>query len=328
MFVDTAKIYVKAGDGGDGCSSVYKDKYTRRARRGIPNGGPGGRGGDVVIKVNENIHTLLDFQYRQHFKAAKGANGSSKNKKGKEGKDCIIEVPPGIIVKDLNSSRVIKDLAKPGDEVIVAKGGEGGRGNASKKPATKGLPGEESSLILELKLIANCGIVGFPNSGKSTLISKVSKARPKIASYPFTTREPVLGIVEDYKGERSFTVADIPGLIEGAHQGKGLGDKFLRHVERTKVLIHLIDMAAVDGRDPIRDCHSLNNELKQYGCHLEKKTQIIAANKMDLPTAQDNLTRFKEVVKEEVFPISAKTGMGIEKLMDAVSKRLAKLNEG
>ncbi len=325
MFVDTAKIQVRAGDGGDGCSSIYRDKYMRR---GIPDGGPGGRGGNVVIKVNGNIHTLLDFQYRQHFKAASGANGSSNKKKGKNGGDCIIGVPSGTIVKDLNSGSIVVDLIKADQEAIVAKGGEGGRGNASKKPATKGLQGEERHLILELKLIADCGIVGFPNSGKSTLISKISKARPKIAPYPFTTREPVLGIVEDAKGGRSFTVADIPGLIEDAHRGKGLGDKFLRHIERTKILIHLIDMAGVDGRDPIEDYHSLNNELKLYGCHLEKKIQVVAANKMDLPHAQDNFNRFKRNVKQEVFPISAKSGMGVKELIDAVSKRLTKLNEG
>lgn len=324
MFVDTAKIYVKAGDGGDGCSSRYRDKYNRR---GIPDGGPGGRGGDVLIKINENIHTLLDFQYRQHFKAASGANGSSNNKKGKDGKDCIIEVPPGTILKDLNTDRVIKDLIDPQEEIIVVEGGEGGRGNSPKRLATKGLPGEEKRLILELKLIAGCGIVGFPNSGKSTLISKVSKARPKIASYPFTTREPVLGIVQDDKTKSSFTMADIPGLIEGAHRGKGLGDKFLRHVERTKVLIHLIDMAGVDGRDPISDYHSLNNELRQYGCRLEEKPQIIVANKMDLPKAQHNLDGFKVEVNEEVFPISAKSGTGLKELINAVSRTLAKLNE-
>lgn len=322
MFVDTAKIHVRAGDGGDGCSSIYRDKYMRR---GIPDGGPGGRGGNVVIKVNGNIHTLLDFQYRQHFKAGSGANGSSNKKKGRDGKDCVIELPPGTIVKDLKTGSVIVDLSEPGQEAIVAKGGEGGRGNASKKPATAGLAGEEKSLILELKLIADCGIVGFPNSGKSTLISKISKARPKIAPYPFTTREPVLGIAEDAKGGRSFTVADIPGLIEDAHRGKGLGDKFLRHIERTKILIHLIDMAAVDGRDPIKDYDSLNNELKLYGCHLDRKAQVIAANKMDLPEAQDNLNRFKRNVKQEVFPISAKAGIGLKELINAVTGKLASI---
>jgi len=218
-------------------------------------------------------------------------------------------------------------LIEPREQIVVVKGGEGGRGNISKRLATKGLPGEERRLVLELKLIADCGIVGFPNSGKSTLISKVSKARPKIASYPFTTREPVLGIVEDDKTKSSFTMADIPGLIEGAHRGKGLGDRFLRHIERTKVLVHLIDMAGVDGRDPISDYHSLNNELRQYGCRLEEKPQIIVANKMDLPEAQHNLDRFKVEVNEEVFPISAKSGKGLKELINAASRTLAKLNE-
>ena len=323
MFVDTAKIHIKAGDGGNGCQSLYKDRYSRYP---VPNGGGGGRGGNVVIKVNENIHTLLDFQYRQHFKAKKGENGSSNNKKGKDGEDCVIEVPPGTIVKDFTAGITLRDLTTPGEEVLIAKGGEGGRGNASKKPATEGKPGEEKILLLELKLIADCGIIGFPNAGKSTLISKISKARPKIASYPFTTKEPVLGIVE-YRPDHLFKVADIPGLIEGAHQGKGLGDKFLRHIERTKLLIHIIDMAGVDGRDPISDYRSLNEELEQYGRHLEKRAQIIVANKMDIDVAKDNLKEFKEKIKKDIFPVSALTGGGLEELVEAVAKKLDNLNE-
>ncbi len=324
MFVDTAKIHVKAGDGGDGCQSLYKDKY---ARYPVPNGGPGGKGGDVVIKVNGNIHTLLDFQYRQHFKAHKGENGSSNNKSGKDGGDCVIEVPPGTIVKDFTAGITLRDLTKPGEEVLIAKGGEGGRGNASKKPATEGNPGEEKTLLLELKLIADCGIIGFPNAGKSTLISKISKARPKIASYPFTTKEPVLGIVEQRPGH-FFKVADIPGLIEGAHQGKGLGDKFLRHIERTRLLIHIIDMAGVDGRDPVSDYESLNNELNQYGRHLDKRPQVIVANKMDIEGAKGNLRKFREKVKKDIFPVSALSGEGLRELVEAVSERLEKLHEG
>lgn len=323
MFVDTAKIHIKAGDGGNGCQSLYKDRYSRYP---VPNGGAGGKGGNVVIKVNENIHTLLDFQYRQHFKAKKGENGSSNNKKGKDGEDCVIEVPPGTIVKDFTAGITLRDLTTPGEEVLIAKGGEGGRGNASKKPATEGKPGEEKVLLLELKLIADCGIIGFPNAGKSTLISKISKARPKIASYPFTTKEPVLGIVE-YRPDHLFKVADIPGLIEGAHQGKGLGDKFLRHIERTKLLIHIIDMAGVDGRDPISDYRSLNEELEQYGRHLEKRAQIIVANKMDIDVAKDNLKEFKEKIKKDIFPVSALTGGGLEELVEAVAKKLDNLNE-
>lgn len=324
MFVDTAKIHVKAGKGGDGCHSLHKDRYARHA---VPNGGPGGGGGDVVIKVNENIHTLLDFQYRQHFKASKGSNGSSNNKKGKEGEDCVIEVPPGTIVRDLGGGLILRDLTELQGEFVVAKGGEGGRGNTSRKPATEGLPGEERGLFLELKLIADCGIIGFPNSGKSTLISKISEAKPKIASYPFTTKEPVLGIVK-YDEGRSFKVADIPGLIEGAHRGRGLGDKFLRHIERTRILIHLVDMAGVEGRDPVCDYQSLNKELKEYSSHVEKKPQIIAANKMDLAAAEENLKKFRAKVKKEVIPISAMTGGGLEMLVSEVAKHLGKLNEG
>jgi GTP-binding protein len=323
MFVDTAKVHVKAGHGGNGCQSLYKDKYSRYA---VPNGGPGGNGGNVVIRVNGNIHTLLDFQYRQHFKAVKGENGSSNNKKGKDGPDCVIQVPPGTIIKDFNEGIVLRDLTALGEEFIVAKGGQGGRGNASKKPVTEGIPGEERTLVLELKLIADCGIVGFPNAGKSTLISAISKARPKIAAYPFTTKEPVLGIVE-YKPDRLFKVADIPGLIEDAHKGKGLGDKFLRHIERTKILVHIIDMAGVDGRDPVEDYKALNNELKDYGARLETKTQVLVANKIDLPEAAANLKRFKEKVKKEIFPISAMTGEGTKELIEALAKKLDKTDE-
>lgn len=324
MFVDTAKIHIKAGDGGKGCQSLYKDRYSRYA---IPNGGSGGDGGNVRIKVNENIHTLLDFQYRRHFKAKKGENGSSNNKKGKDGEDCVIEVPPGTIVKDFTTGITLRDLTKRGEEVLIAKGGVGGRGNASKKPATEGRPGEEKTLLLELKLIADCGIIGFPNAGKSTLISKISKARPRIAPYPFTTKEPVLGIVE-YSPDHLFKVADIPGLIEGAHRGKGLGDKFLRHIERTRLLIHVIDMAGVDGRDPVSDYRSLNGELEQYGRHLEERSQIIVANKMDIAGAKDNLRKFKDKVTKDVFPVSALAAEGLEELVEAIAKKLDKLNEG
>jgi GTP-binding protein len=324
VFVDTAKIEVKAGKGGDGCQSFYKDKF---ARYPVQNGGPGGKGGDVIILANDNIHTLLDFQYRQHFKAHKGENGSSNNKNGKGGQDCVIEVPPGTIVKDFESGLVLRDLRAAGDRFIVAKGGIGGRGNASKKPATKGEPGEEKLLKLELKLIADCGLIGFPNAGKSSLISKISKAKPKIAPYPFTTKEPVLGIVE-YKHGHTFKVADIPGLIEGAHAGKGLGDKFLRHIERTKILIHMVDMAGVDQRDPLDDFRTLNNELEQYGPVLGKKAQLVVANKIDLPAAQSNLKKFKSKVKKDIIAVSALTGEGIEELKKAIVKELEGHDEG
>ena len=318
MFVDTAKIEVKAGHGGDGCSSLYKDRYSRYP---VMNGGPGGNGGDVVIRANENIHTLLDFQYRRHFKAHKGENGSSNNKNGKTGEDCVIEVPCGTLVKDFDTGRVLRDLTTFGESFIVAKGGRGGRGNACKKPATPGEPGEEKLLSLELKLIADCGLLGFPNAGKSSLISFISKAKPKIAAYPFTTIEPVLGIVE-YDPDRHFKIADIPGLIEGAHQGKGLGHKFLRHIDRTKLLVHIIDMAGVDCRDPVEDYKILNNELKQYGEAAGKKPQILIANKMDLPQAEKNLKKFKEKIKRDIIPISAKTGDGTKELVEMIVKKL------
>ncbi|MFH0772234.1 MAG: GTPase ObgE [Candidatus Omnitrophota bacterium] len=321
MFVDTAKIYVKAGQGGKGCQSFYKDKYSRYP---IANGGPGGRGGNIVIEADENIHTLLDFQYRRHFKSEKGVNGSSNNKKGKTGDDYLIKVPPGTIIRDFNGNLKLRDLKEAGERVIIAKGGEGGRGNASKKPATEGIAGEEKTLMLELKLIADCGIVGFPNAGKSTLISKISNAKPKIASYPFTTKEPVLGIVQ-YKPNHFFKVADIPGLIEGAHYGKGLGDKFLRHIERTRIIIHIIDMAGIDCRDPIDDYNLLNNELKQYDGCLNDKPQIIVANKMDIEKAEDNLKRFKRQIKENVFAVSAMKGQGLRELIDAIAEKLAGL---
>jgi GTP-binding protein len=324
VFVDTAKIEVKAGKGGDGCQSFYKDKF---ARYPVQNGGPGGKGGDVLILTNHNIHTLLDFQYRQHFKAHKGENGSSNNKNGKGGEDCVIQVPPGTIVRDFVSGLVLRDLKIAGEQFIVAKGGAGGRGNASKKPATKGEPGQEIFLKLELKLIADCGLIGFPNAGKSSLISKISKAKPRIAPYPFTTKEPVLGIVE-YGRDRTFKVADIPGLIEGAHAGKGLGDKFLRHIERTKILIHIIDMAGIDQRDPVDDFKKLNNELEQYGVVLGKKAQLVVANKMDLAQALENLKKFMSVVKKDIIPISALTGEGIEELKRAIVKKLDESDEG
>lgn len=323
MFVDTAKIQVKAGKGGDGCQSYYKDKYSRYA---VPNGGSGGNGGDVIIKVNDNIHTLLDFHYRHHFKAEKGSNGSSNNKKGKDGGDCIIEVPAGTIVLDLEKNALLRDLTKQGEMVVVAGGGRGGRGNSSKKPAVKGDAGEEKILSLELKLIADCGIVGFPNAGKSTLISKISKATPKIAPYPFTTKEPVLGIVE-YKAQMKFKVADIPGLITDAHRGKGLGDKFLKHIERTRLLIHIIDMAGCDGRDPVSDYHSLNRELKAYGGDLDKRPQILVGNKMDMQEAKVNLERFVREAEKKILPVSALTGEGLNELIETIAVRLNDLNE-
>ncbi len=318
-FIDEAKIYVKAGSGGDGCNSFYRDKFNRIGR---PDGGFGGGGGDVIFEADCNIHTLLDFQYRQHFEAERGIHGSSNHKKGRRGADRRIKVPPGTLIKDARTGLVLRDLVRPGDSVIIAKGGPGGRGNSRGRESQKGAPGEERTLLLELKLIADACITGYPNAGKSTLISKISSARPKIANYPFTTKEPVLGVVKLYD-DVTFVVVEIPGLIEGAHLGKGLGDKFLRHIERTNVLIHLVDIAACEGRDPVSDYKKLNKELKSYSKELASKPQVVALNKADLPDAAGNIKRFKKSLpKIKVFTISALTGAGVEELLKAAHKSI------
>lgn len=317
MFIDTTKVHLKAGNGGSGCNSFQKIKMHRRGR---PDGGEGGHGGDVVVISDRNIQTLLDFRYRQHFKAQSGKHGSSNKKRGKDGQDCIIRVPPGTVIIDAYTHKVLRDLSDDNQSVIVTRGGEGGKSNSKFKPATPGQIGEEKEVLLELKLIAEVGIVGYPNAGKSTLISSISNTRPKIASYPFTTKEPMLGVVK--KDERDFVVADIPGLIKGAHQGRGLGHQFLRHIERTKVLLHLVDIAAVDGRDPVSDYYSLNEELGLYDKRLLKKVQIVACNKMDLSGAEEKLEVFKTKVKEEVYPISALKKEGLDELISAILKVL------
>lgn len=318
MFIDEVRIYVKAGGGGDGCSSFYTDKWNRV---GSPDGGFGGDGGDVVFVVDGNVQTLLDFQYRQHHEAGRGYHGSSTHKKGARGKDLVIKVPPGTIIKDHDNGLLIRDLTVIGDSVIVAKGGAGGRGNSRNHEATKGAPGQEKTISLELKLIADAGIIGYPNAGKSTFISRISSAHPKIASYPFTTKEPVLGVVKIHD-DASFVVAEIPGLIEGAHEGRGLGDKFLKHIERTRILIHLVDISAFEGRDPIQDYKQLNFELKAYSKELSKKFQFIALNKTDNPDAAVHIKRFKKAFpKKTVYPISAVTGEGIKKLLADVYKK-------
>ena len=317
MFVDIAKIQVKAGDGGSGCDSFYRD---RSVRKGKPNGGGGGNGGNVIIQTDPGIHTLLDFQYRRHFKAHSGKHGSSNNKKGKSGEDCVVKVPCGTVVRDRVANTVLRDLVASGQNIIIARGGRGGRGNSRKSTATRGEPGESRDLVLELKLIADVGIVGYPNAGKSTLLSRISDAHPKIASYPFTTKKPVLGVVKVY--ERDLVIADIPGLIEGAHGGRGLGDKFLRHVERTKVLLHLIDTAAIDGRNPLEDYNSLNKEMTLYGGSLTRKPQVIAANKIDLSQAKENFEKLKLNIEEKIFAVSALTGEGLKELLAALAQKL------
>ena len=319
MFVDEAKIYVKAGGGGNGCNSFYRDKWNRR---GWPDGGKGGDGGDVIFVADTNVHTLLDFQFNQHFTATSGFHASSNNKTGHRGDDLIVRVPAGTLIKDAVNGFVLRDLEKPGDSAIIAKGGAGGRGNSRHLQSEPGSPGEERTVILELKLIADVGIVGYPNAGKSTFISRVSSARPKIANYPFTTKAPVLGVVRLYDS-KSLVVAEIPGLIEGAHLGRGLGYRFLKHTERTKVLIHLVDAAATEGRSPLEDYSKLNRELKLYSKGLARKPQIVAMNKADLPDAAVNIKLFKKKFpRVKVYPVSALAGTGIKELFDAVYKKL------
>lgn len=317
MFIDRAKIYVKAGDGGKGCESYYRDKFQRE---GIPDGGDGGKGADIIVKADRNLYTLLDFQYNRHFRGSHGVHGSSKNKKGKEAPGIIIRVPIGTFVKDAGIDCILRDLDHDGQELVVAFGGKGGRGNSHHRQATLGEPGEEKVLLLDLKLIADAGVVGFPNVGKSTLISNISNAHPKIAAYPFTTKVPVLGVVKTHS--KSFVIADIPGLIEGSAQGKGLGHNFLRHIERTKIIVHLLDMSGFEGRDPIEDYRSINEELKKYSREVFKKPQIVAANKMDLKGAESNLKRFKSRFKKAIYPISALEKRGLEDLIEGIAKKL------
>lgn len=317
-FVDEAKIYVKAGNGGKGCKSFYRNRRLRHPRA---DGGYGGRGGNVVVTCDSKVHTLLDYQYRQHFRAENGKHGSGNKRKGRDGQDCLIRVPLGTSVRDFNTGYLLRDLELESQSVIVVKGGRGGKGNVSSSQVTDAEPGEEKLIKLELKLIADVGIVGFPNAGKSTLISCLTNAKPKIASYPFTTKAPVLGKlrIED----AVFTIADLPGLIEGAHQGRGLGDKFLKHVEKTRFLIHLVDMSGIES-DPIKNYETLNKELKSYSDSLASKQQILVANKMDLSESIQNLEKFKKSVKKKVYPISALEKQGIDKLIEEIKKRYEK----
>lgn len=332
MFYDTAKIYVKAGDGGDGVISFRREKHVPE---GGPDGGDGGRGGNVVFLVDEGLRTLVDFKYNRHYKAERGQHGRGKNMHGKGGEDLVIRVPPGTLVKDAETGEVLMDLIVPGTKVIVARGGRGGRGNARflsnkhKAPriAEKGEPGEERWLLLELKLLADVGLLGFPNAGKSTLISRISAAKPKIADYPFTTLTPNLGVVDLEEG-KSFVVADIPGLIEGAHQGVGLGHDFLRHLERTRVLIHLVDLANWE-YEPFEAYQIINRELELYSRELSRKPQIVAANKIDLPEAKERLEQLRQALEPEVtvIPISAVTGEGVQELLYKVANMLEEIGE-
>lgn len=329
MFVDHVKVYVKGGDGGDGMVAFRREKYIAY---GGPAGGDGGKGGDVVFIVDEGLRTLMDFRYQRHFKAPRGEHGSTKNRHGKGGVDMVVKVPPGTIVKDVETDTIIADLVEHGQTAVIAKGGRGGRGNSRfatpQNPAPelseKGEPGVDREITLELKVLADAGLVGFPSVGKSTLLSVVSAAKPKIADYHFTTLVPNLGMVE-LEGGRTFVLADLPGLIEGAHEGVGLGHQFLRHIERTRVIIHVVDMSGMEGRDPYEDFNTINEELEKYNLRLMERPQIIVANKMDMPDAEDNLKQFKEKLNDEealVFPISAITREGLDQLLFAVADLL------
>jgi GTP-binding protein len=328
MFVDQVKIYVKGGDGGNGMVAFRREKYVPK---GGPAGGDGGRGADVIFEVAEGLRTLMDFRYQRHFKAPRGEHGMSKNQHGRNAKDMIVKVPPGTVVMDAETNEVIADLVEHGQRAVIAKGGRGGRGNSRfatpANPAPElsenGEPGQERDVVLELKLLADVGLVGFPSVGKSTLLSVVSSAKPKIAEYHFTTIVPNLGMVETEDG-RSFVMADLPGLIEGAHQGVGLGHQFLRHIERTRVIVHVIDMAGTESRDPYEDYLTINQELKEYNLRLTERPQIIVANKMDMPEAEENLEKFKESLQEDypIFPISAVTRKGLRELLYAIADKL------
>jgi len=317
MFIDEADIYVHAGTGGSGCKSF---RHTRDVKGRKPNGGNGGRGGHVIIKADPGIHTLREFNYKKNIKASRGGHGGSNNKTGRDGEDSYLFVPPGTLILNADNSLVVRDLTHINEEVIVARGGKGGRGNAKCTNAEPGKIGESIHLHFDLKLIADVGLVGFPNAGKSSLISCISKAKPKVAPYPFTTKAPVLGIVEF--NDKEFKIADIPGLIKGAHAGSGLGDRFLRHIERTRILVFVIDLAGVDGRKPWDDFFSLKNELMLYNRELNDKPCIILANKIDLPLAKDNLKIFKSKIKEHFFVISCKDKTNIDELLAQIVKLL------
>lgn len=332
MFIDRAKIHVKSGDGGDGKSSFRREKYIPK---GGPDGGDGGRGGDVLLCADRDINTLLDFRYKKKFKADAGGAGDGSNCSGKNSSPAIVKVPVGTLVFDEDSGELLVDLVEHGQEAIIAKGGRGGRGNArfpnsvNRAPtfAERGEPGEERNLRLELKLIADVGLVGYPSVGKSSIIATVSAAKPDIAAYHFTTLIPVLGLVR-IDDRTSFVLADIPGLIEGAHQGKGLGHEFLRHIERTRLVIHVLDVSGMEGRDPLDDYRTINAELAAYSEQIAKRPQIVAANKMDLPEAREKFPAVKAALEaegREVFPVSAATGEGLKALIQRAAQLLSEL---
>lgn len=328
MFVDTAKIYIKSGDGGSGAVSFHREKYVPN---GGPDGGDGGNGGDVVFVADPDMRTLLDFRYIRHYRAQNGQNGQGDMCKGKRGEDVIIKVPCGTVIKDGLSGRIMADMYKPGERKIILKGGQGGKGNARFTTPTRQAPNfsqtgeatKEISVLLEVKTIADVGLIGFPNVGKSTILSVITKARPKIANYHFTTLSPNLGVAS-YHGH-SFVVADIPGLIEGASDGVGLGHDFLRHIERTRMLLHVLDISGSEGRDPVEDYRIINNELERYSEKMAALPQIVIANKSELPGSAENLERLKKAVDNEIIEVSAATAQGFDKLLGAVWQVLEKL---
>src|SRR5580704_13181097 len=346
MFIDEAIIRVKAGDGGNGCMAFRREKFVPR---GGPSGGDGGHGGDVIMESSERHNTLVHFRFNPEYKGERGRHGEGSNKTGREGESVVLKVPVGTIVYDDFTGELVHDFSHPDERVVVARGGRGGRGNAQFATSThqapreheEGRPGEERELRLELKLLADVGLVGYPNAGKSTLISRISAARPKIADYPFTTLEPNLGVVlvgekgrdkkSDKHDEVSFVVADIPGLIEGAHTGAGLGIQFLRHIERTRLLVHLVDVSDASGRpDPVKDVEVIQGELESFGAKLEEKPMLMVASKIDVAN-KDKLAKLKAYCKKkklELYPVSAVTGQGIEELKFAMADRVDEARNG
>lgn len=332
MFVDIAKIRLKAGKGGDGAVAFRREKYEPS---GGPYGGDGGDGGSIILQVDEGLKTLMDFKYKRVYKAENGEDGKTKKQYGKSGKDLVLRIPPGTVVKDLKTGGVIIDFKDKDEIFVIAKGGRGGKGNAKFATSTRQAPrfseagekGEEREIILELKLLADVGLVGFPNVGKSTLLSMMSAAKPKIANYHFTTLKPNLGVVRVEEG-KSFVMADIPGLIEGAHEGAGLGHEFLRHVERTRLIVHVIDASGIEGRNPLDDFYKINEELKNYNPKLSKKPQIVVANKKDIGTWNEGYKILKEKLEKEgyrILPVSAATGEGVDKLKYIIWEELSKI---
>ncbi|MGB2598923.1 MAG: GTPase ObgE [Candidatus Omnitrophota bacterium] len=322
MLVDQAKIYVYGGKGGQGCNSLYKDIFHRR---GIPDGGDGGDGGDIIIESDPNLQTLLDFKYNQHYRGGNGKHGGSNKKQGRRGEDRLVKVPVGTLIKESGTDLLLRDLAEPREMVVVARGGSGGKGSAHVREVTQGDAGEDKELVLELKLVADAGIIGFPNAGKSTLVSRISKVHTKIAPYPFTTKSPKLGVVS--AGEDTFVVADMPGLIEGAHAGKGLGDRFLKHIERTMVLVHLVDISPLDESDPAENYFKLERELKLYSREVADKPRIVVASKMDMPDSKEKLDKFTSSIDAKVWPISALKGEGLEEVIYETYKKVKNVKE-